>query len=171
MYFRLNEPRLVERALDYLQAQGSSRIALFANIGSSIPSAFDAEVKRRNLYSPEKWRFKVSLLTQELAEKIAHLLMCFPEAERPDGIFVSDDNLAAAVIKGIASTRLRIPEDISIISHYNWSMGMHEQCPAKRLGFDLKSMLFKTFEVFQVYHDSGRFSPVLEASPVFEEEL
>jgi DNA-binding LacI/PurR family transcriptional regulator len=107
----------------------------------------------------------------ELAEKIAYLLMCFSGKDRPDGIFISDDNLASAVRKGIASTRLRIPEDVAIVSHYNWSAGMRDHLQVKGIGFDLKSMLFKIFEAISSYHESGHLPELLEVAPVFEEEL
>lgn len=171
MRFQLNDPQMVKRALDYLQEQGCSRIALFSNLGLGISSLFDEEIKSRKLCSPQKWRFKVSLLNMELAEKIAHLLMCFSENERPDGIFISDDNLASAVIKGIASTRLRIPEDISIVSHYNWSVGTRDHLQVKSIGFDLKSLIYRIFNAIQSYHETGHLPELLEVSPVFEEEL
>ncbi len=171
MRFQLNNPQMVKRALDYLQKRKCSRIALFSNLGTGISSVYDDEIKRRKLHSPGKWQFNVSLLNVELAEKIAYLLMCFPEKERPNGIFVSDDNLASAVIKGIASTRLRIPEDISIVSHYNWSVGIQNHLQVKSIGFDLKSLMFKIFDALRMYHESGQLLELLEVAPVFEEEL
>lgn len=171
MRFRLNEPLMVKRALDYLQEQDCSRIALFSNLGVGISDVYDGEIKTRKLYSPEKWRFKVSLQNMDLAEKIAHLLMCFSEKERPDGIFVSDDNLASAVIKGVASTKLRLPEDISIVSHYNWSAGIRDHLQVKSIGFDLMSLMFNIFDSLRLYHESGQLPELLEVSPVFEEEL
>jgi DNA-binding LacI/PurR family transcriptional regulator len=171
MRFHLDEPQMVKRALGYLKEEGASRIALFSNIGPGISSLFDAEIKNRKLYSPSEWRFKISLQNVELAEKIAYLLMCFSGKDRPDGIFISDDNLASAVIKGIASTRLRIPEDVAIVSHYNWSAGMRDHLQVKGIGFDLKSMLFKIFEAISSYHESGHLPELLEVAPVFEEEL
>ncbi len=171
MLFRLDEPHMIKRALDYLQEQGCVRIALFANIGVGISSTFAEEAKRRSFCSPKEWHFNVALQNMELAEKIAHLLMCLSEKERPDGIFVADDNLASAVIKGIASTRLRIPDDVSIVSHYNWSVGTRGHLQVKSIGFDLQSMMRKIFDALGQYHESGSLPKLLEEAPLFEDEL
>ena len=171
MQFKLNDSLLVSRALDYLQSQGRFKIALFSNIGLRIPAVFDEEIARRKLNSPQSWRFKVALENLDLAGQIACLLTCLPGKERPDAIFISDDNLALSVIKGIASTRFRIPEDIAIISHYNWSVGVRERLPVKSLGYDLKSMISRIFESFEAYRESGALPASLDVAPVFEDEL
>ena len=172
LIFQLNELQMVRRALDYLQERGCSRIAYFGNIGSSVvSSAFAEEVEKRRLYSPEEWRFPTAMENVELAGKIARLLMALPERERPEGIFIGDDNFTSVVVKGLASTKVRLPDELPVVSHYNWSVGARDHFPVKCLGFDLKSMLYRIFEAFQDYYETGVLAKTLLEPAVFEEEL
>ena len=97
--------------------------------------------------------------------------MALPEKERPDGIFIGDDNYTSVVVKGLASTTVCLPYELPIVAHYNWSVGTRDHFPVKCLGFDLKSMLMKVFEAFRIYHESGYLAKSLEEPAVFEEEL
>lgn len=170
--FQLDERRMVCRALDYLQKCGCSRIAYFGNIGgSAVGTTFVDEIGSRGLYSPEEWHFPVAMQNVEIAGKIAQLLMALPEQKRPDGIFIGDDNFTSIVVKGLASTKVRLPDELPVVAHYNWSVGSRDHFPVKCLGFDLKSMLQRIFEAFQTFYETGTLSQTLLEPPVFEEEL
>ncbi len=170
--YTLNELQLASRALDYLQEEGCRRIALIANIGNNPTlAAYLDEIKKRGLYSPRKWCFQIATENLEIAENIVQILMDLPPDERPRGIFICDDNFTAAVAKGLAATNVRIPEELSIAAHYNWSSGPAEYLPAKCLGFDLNSLMLKSFRAFDEYYATGKLVKKIEESVYFENEL
>ncbi len=172
LIYRLDETRMVGRALDYLQERGSSRIAYIGNIGGNfVASAFAEEIGKRGLFSPEEWHFHIAMQNVELAGKIAQLLMDLPEKKRPDGIFIGDDNFTSVVVKGLASTKVRLPDELPVVSHYNWSVGIRDHFPVKCLGFDLKNMLLRIFEAFQKYYETGSLAENLLVPAVFDDEL
>ena len=172
LLFCLDEIQMVCRALDYLQERGSSRIAFISNIGRNVvSSAFADEIAKRGLFSPEEWHFQIAMQNVELAGKIAQLLMDLPKEKRPDGIFIGDDNFTSVVVKGLASTKVRLPDELPVVAHYNWSVGPRNHFPVKCLGFDLKDMLLRIFEAFQKYYETGSLVENLLEPAVFEEEL
>lgn len=172
LLFCLDEIQMVCRALDYLQERGSSRIAFISNIGRNVvSSAFADEIAKRGLFSPEEWHFQIAMQNVELAGKIAQLLMDLPKEKRPDGIFIGDDNFTSVVVKGLASTKVRLPDELPVVAHYNWSVGPRNHFPVKCLGFDLKDMLLRIFEAFQKYYETGSLAENLLEPAVFEEEL
>ncbi len=158
---------LAVRGLDYLQQHGADRIAYFGNYRqeSAIARAFREEVNRRNLYCPEDWRFYIDKNSLDVVPKIAKLLMSLPPGERPNGIFIADDNFTAAVAEGLANA------DLPVVSHYNWTVGNNEHFPAKCLGYDLKDMMNKIFEAFRQYHKTGTLKKFIQEKPIFEEEF
>jgi hypothetical protein len=72
----------------------------------------------------------------------------------------------------VASTALRLPEDLPVVSHFNWSPGSAEpRLPVKCLGFDLRALALDLFAAFAAYAEGGRLPERVEAQPFFEEEL
>ncbi len=167
-----HDPDVVIRALDYLESEGCRRIAVFHNNGDSdMTRTYEKEVARRGLYAPEEWSFRISLTCRDVAGQIARLLLGYPKEERPDGIFISDDNYTIPVVRGVASTRICLPEELKIVSHYNWSVTPPDPLPVKYIGFDLRETVREIFASFQEYQETGVLRPRLDVEALFENEL
>jgi len=72
-------------------------------------------------------------------ERLAELM--FDRKNRPDAIFVADDNLVAPLLAGLERARVRAGKDVYVLAHCNWPrpLGMSEG--VEHLGFDVREVL------------------------------
>lgn len=170
--FIFRDALLVQRALDRLQQRGATRIALIGNLNRNpIRHFFDAEIVRKKLFSAPEWRFEIGMESRKAIVNIIQLLLALPAGKRPDGIFVADDNYTPEVVSGAASTSLRIPDELPIVSHYNWSVGPFDQLPVEYIGYDLVRLMRHAFTAIQEYCKTGNIPEPYPVMPQFKEEL
>lgn len=70
-----------------------------------------------------------------------HLRLVLDEAQPPDAILVSDDNLLPSVLAALASWNLRADRDIQVVSHANFPLAAGEPAGIERIGFDARHVL------------------------------
>jgi len=168
----LDNRTLVCRALDFMQEQGCRRIPIMLNGShSEIEQFFMEEIQKRGLYSPPQWHFVFQMETAELTAQITELLLSLPEREKPDGIFIGDDNLASYVVRGAVAKGVRLPDDFTLVSHYNWLPKTMDSLPVRNIGYNIKSMMENSIQRLDDFHITGMIEPELYVPPLFHEEL
>ena len=126
------------RATDLLLARGCRRIAILAESSTNAALAA-AALAERGISVPPKWTLAIPGYLPELASNPVRLLVSNP-ADRPDALFITDDNLVPPALEGIHSESLSIPGDILALGHYNHPEPPH---PAGviSLGFPARDVL------------------------------
>ena len=170
--YMLQDELLVRRALVRLQQRGVTRLAVIGNLSTNqIHHYLDRELPKFHLYCRPEWRFGISLESREAIENIVRLLLSLPPDQRPDGIFVTDDNYTSEVVTGVAATPLRVPDDLTIVSHYNWSTKPFDKLPVEYLGYDLVELLQLGFSAIQSCRETGLTPDPLLIPPRVRDDL
>jgi hypothetical protein len=164
---------LIDRALDELAAAGRRRIATMRAF--EMPEDFEkylAEgLARRGMVSPAYWQLGTFTATAKWARNITHLLMRPGQADRPDGLFVIDDNLVPHVTVGLIEAGVRVGEDVDVVAHCNFPYPTSSVVPVRRLGYDARSVLTACLELVDTQRQGRRAPAVTRIPAVFEEEV
>jgi DNA-binding LacI/PurR family transcriptional regulator len=169
----LDQYALIDKAFEHLAARGRKRIALI--LAPGLQGAFEeyclAAAARRGLEIPSYFLQIVHQSSPVSARNLLHLLMRGRPDERPDGLFITDDNLVEEASAGIAAAGVRVPEDLEIVAHCNFPWPTPSSLPMRRLGYDAREILRLAFT-----HLDGRRAKkdLPQVTPIpahFEDEL
>ena len=112
------------------------------------------------------------LLTMHAApvgcERLTELM--FDRKNRPDTIFVADDNLVVPVLAGLQRAGVQAGKDVYVLAHCNWPrpLGMGEG--VEHVGFDVREVLCAGKDLIDAHRD-GAPLPARLVPPRFREEL
>jgi hypothetical protein len=136
---------MIKLALDVLEADGRKRVAMFGlaeyTRERSHWERFLTAAARRGMEVRPYWAQLVSGSFPSCAREVAQLLMQPSQPDRPDGIFVTDDNFLEHVTAGVADAGVRAPRDVTIVSHCNFPWPTPSALPVRRVGFDVREIL------------------------------
>lgn len=145
-------------AVARLAARGVRRVALIGGAGSL---AQRDEVARwmqafaaAGIGSRPQWCVSSDLLFP--APLINHLRLVLDDAQPPDGLLVSDDNLLPTVLAALASWKLRADRDIQIVAHANFPLADGEPAGIERIGFDARHLLDAAIAGIDARHQGDR---------------
>lgn len=169
----LDDRQLAAKGAAWLAGQGARRIAYFGNYRETegIAPAFAAAAAAAGLEAPAGQRFSLYLENLSVVEKIVGLLLSLPAAERPDGIFIGDDNLVAAVLRGVIARGVRVPDELKIASHCNWPADDLGLLPVEYFGYDLRGLVEETLRHFAAFHAGNGLGEALVVPALAAAEL
>ena len=182
----LNEPKggvpcvspdtaaFVDRAIEYVRAQGRTRIAHLVGDSSHIDLVqCENGLRRHGLPHDPAWFQPVAGTPAGMraGRYVARLLMRLEGDHRPDALIIHDDNLLPQVILGLRETDARIPDDLLVLSHANFPTQPVTQAPVVRLGFDSYDLVQRCLWALELQRDGGRPPVVQLTPPLFENEL
>lgn len=110
----------IAAAIDHLVGERHCRIA-FLGHGGSHPidrarlDCFLATLARHRLAAPDEWVQLVSDYSIEEGYAATRALLALPD--RPTALFAAGDNLAVGGLQALYEARLRVPDDLSLISY------------------------------------------------------
>ncbi len=165
---RLAGEQLPRRAMQHLAAQGCRRAAVIANWGQGS-DAFVSAAAQQGLTMPEHWVQFVSIATPEAAGNLVRLLLSHPD-DRPDGLFIADDNLVESVAGGLVRAGIRVPDDLRVLAHCNFPAPAPSVLPFVRLGYDAHAVVCAAVEAIDRAR-TGAAAGVTDIPVVFEHEL
>lgn len=76
-------------------------------------------------------------------ERFLKLLFLLPEADRPDGIFVTDDNFIDVTYKSLGKIGVVPGKDVHVIVHANFPVDLRKYSGMYRLGYHVPNTLSK----------------------------
>lgn len=100
-------------------------------------------------------------------ERITQLL--FERADRPDTVFVTDDNLVEPMLLGLQQARVE-PGSVHLLSHCNWPRPLGLSEGVEHIGFDVREVFSASRTCFDALR-GGQPSPTLSIPPRFLSEL
>lgn len=144
----------IVRALSHLVACGRKRVAVL-----SVPG-FPVEVLRREMarIGVEAMPHLLQTVPHEMpaaARALTQLLFHADQRRRPDALLITDDNLVEHGLAGLLDAGVRVPKDVSVVTHCNFPWPAPSVLPARRLGFDAGEVL-RTCLALLDQHRAGR---------------
>ncbi len=135
---------LLPRAMDHFAALGRKRLAVLSvcppDDGTPLAGLAEA-VRSRGLTLPPYWIQTAHLDMPASARNIAHLLFRPGRGERPDALFIADDNLVEYALMGLLDAGVKVPEEVAIVAHWNFPAPHPSIFPIQRIGYDAREVL------------------------------
>ena len=139
----LDGATLTQRAIDYLVTRGRKKLAIISSPGSapSIIPTLARLAMEHGMACQSIWQHAVYVGAAEWARNIVHLMTQLPIEQRPDALFITDDNLVPHATAGLLAGGVAVPGDLDVVAHGNFPWLTPSVVPAKRIGFDARSVL------------------------------
>ncbi len=141
---------ILERGARLLVDRGVRQVAVLEDaegLGGEVLSPDRMEVlNRHGLRLAPNGYISLPASHAEAGRHWVRLLMNQPPGDRPQSLFIMDDNLVAAVVKGVADVGLKVPDDLCIICHNNFPMELPKDVPLVILGFHAGHLLTSAIE-------------------------
>lgn len=165
----------INRAVDYLESKGCRRVA---HICTEMPSPEDeSEDLEKRIYDsglevrPYWIQYVPAGASFRSAARIVQLLVRLNDDDRPDGLIVHDDNLVEFVIEGLTKEGVKVPDDLVVVSLWNYPPKRNRPTPIKYLGPDLREVLKREIELLNMQRSGQKPPELTMGSPLFEEEV
>ena len=139
---RLESARVVDMAVERLVSLGRKRIAM-ASVNTAADGfwkCFESSCARHGVAAVPWRRFDVDVAHPGSIPPAIHMLSHLSVDERPDALFISDDNavpLVTSAVREIGGPA----RDWAVVAHANFPIVTPSSVPALRIGFDSHSIL------------------------------
>jgi DNA-binding LacI/PurR family transcriptional regulator len=137
---QLDHQGMIDLAMEKFVAAGRKRLGMFVYLERTEIERIITAAAQRGLEVRPYWAQRVSVFQPTYAREVAHLMMHAGQNERPDAIFVADDNLLEHVSAGIVDAGVS-PRDVTIVSHCNFPWPTPSALPVQRVGYDVRTIL------------------------------
>jgi len=138
----LDGDSLINKALDFFADRKRKRLAVISNISDpSFQAPVMAGARHRGLTIKPYWWQAVTNTTPQFAENIAHLMFSEDIKDRPDALFITDDNLADYALRGVVAAGIKVPYELEVVAHCNFPCGSPGILPVRRLGYDARTII------------------------------
>ncbi len=165
----MDRDSLLQRAFAWFAERGRRRLAVV--VATRTPADWDFTSARDHGLAIEPWN--IQCLLPDLASSaraLGHLLVRGPRDERPDALYITDDNLVDETVAGVLDAGLRIGIDLDIVGHANFPIVVNPALPIRRLGFDVDDLLDAAVGALTDLRRRPRSPATRVLSAVFAEE-
>lgn len=155
--------QLIKRACQSL-IQGGQRVAVLSPHKENLEASRDCLAE----LGLAKEKLTSHLVTPVGCETVTQLLM--DRQNRPDAVFITDDNLIEPFLKALEGLGLRAKRDIYVLSHCNWPRAIGAEAGIDHIGFDVREILAAGKECIEAQR-AGEEAPSRLIQPRFASEL
>lgn len=163
----------VMRALEHLRERGRRRVAFIGppDFSEHMRDFIQQQVAAYGLETRPYWIQGVGLEMPSVARNCVHLLMAQSQLERPDALVVTDDNLTEAATTGLLAAAIKVPTELDVVAHANFPWKTPCVVEARRLGYDVRSLLGACLESIDRQRSSEDAPQIINMTAKFEDEL
>jgi DNA-binding LacI/PurR family transcriptional regulator len=160
---RLDVDALLDRAAARLRKK-SRRVAV---ISPHLPMLERAQkiVAKQGFTKDRMWALQV---TPVGCERMTELL--FDRSDRPDAVFLTDDNLVEPFLAGLKRAKRKAGKDVFVLAHCNWPRPIGLSEGVEHIGFDVRELFAFAKECIDAQRN-GQASPTRVVPPRFADEL
>lgn len=156
---------LIDQVLDYCVSRGRKRVAILCRTewyGSLQDHLHQAIASRGITVLPQWVQFPddAPISAHHCALGLMH------GKQRPESLFIADDNLTASSVAGLLEAGVHIPRELEVITHCNLPSSIPISVPVRRIGFNVSQIIDACFEML----DHASPGDVRKVPPVFEDE-
>jgi hypothetical protein len=161
---RLDVDALLDRAAAQLRKKRARRVAVISPHAQNIERSQKALAKQ-GFTKDRVWALPV---TPVGCAQLTELL--FDRVDRPDAVFVTDDNLVAPFLAGLKRAKRKAGKDVYVLAHCNWPRPIGIAEGVEHIGFDVREILGAAKECIDAQR-AGQASPTRVVPPRFVHEL
>ena len=169
----VDEKAYVDKSCDYLLSRKKRRIAVLFKGKARIMGKYIDKRNSSEMESPDHWFIPIGSDAMDGAAVITRLLLDFSKEKRPNGLIITDDNLVDHALGGVFLSRVKVPEELEIVTHCNWPNPVTSVIPVREFGYDIRitvSIMIDTLLKSRGKSGLQNTEPV-QVLPFFEEEL
>jgi len=165
---------LPEKALRYLANQGRRRVAIliptFHSRGALPTDGLISLAARCGLTTHRYWVQGIDIGSPEWAANWTELLFRHG-SQRPDALFIADDNLVPSATQGLLNAGVSVPDDVHVIAHGNFPYLTHSVVPAKRVGYDMRQLFRLSVGMIERSRAGERIRESVRVNCHFDDDL
>ena len=135
---------LLQRVFRAFRAAGCRRVAGLVDLHQTANwRSYLEEGQRAGLESQQSWWIGLPTYPggSVSARAVTRLLLDRPAQDRPDALFIGDDNLVPHATAAIRDLDLRVPGELAVIAHANFPNPTAAAVPCGRFGIDAGELL------------------------------
>jgi DNA-binding LacI/PurR family transcriptional regulator len=150
---------LAQLAVPHLVARGRRRFAVLAyqSDATHVAAEFAPLLNAHGLAFERRW-FQATGTGS--AAHCLELMFHPSQGDRPDGLFILDDNLVPEATAGLAALKLKIPAELEVLAHTNFPWPTASAVPVTRLGFDVRRILETAIQIIDRRRRGEPVAPV-----------
>ena len=99
---------------------------------------FEETLRKSNITIPEKWRFQIDYAAEESGIEPADYYLGLPE--KPEVIFLTDDEIALSFMYRLKGARVNIPKDLAVIGYNDIQYSMYTFVPLSTVALPKREM-------------------------------
>ncbi len=160
---RLDVDALLDRAAARLRKRGR-RVAVISPHAHNLERAQRALAKE-GFPKDRIWALQAAPVG---CEQMTELL--FDRTDRPDAVFITDDNLVQPFLTGLKRAKRKAGKDVYVLAHCNWPRPVGLADGVEHIGFDVREVLMLAKECIDAQR-AGEGSPLRVVPPRFASEL
>lgn len=127
--------------MEYFLALKVKRAALIGRGSPLNLELFAEQCRSHGIETRDEWMLLASVSDPKAVPNILRLLFSIPADRRPDGLYITDDNLIDTVQKTVLSCGISVPRDLKLVTHYNFPDYGQSALPMGKVGPDLRSII------------------------------
>ena len=137
----LSPDHSVRLAVQYFKREGIQRVAAIASGDVPQLAYFQKEVENEGLQTRGEWLVPVARDLDFAVENFTRLLLSFPADRRPQGFYITDDNLLNQVQRAVIASGIRVPQELKLVCHTNFPDPTTPVLPVERVGYDVGAIV------------------------------
>jgi DNA-binding LacI/PurR family transcriptional regulator len=154
---------LITRACARLMERGK-RLAIMSPHEPNLKAA-EAALAALGLPENRLWPLHVAVVG---CERVTELL--FDRTDRPDAVFVTDDNLIEPLLRGLRRAKVEPKKDVYVLGHCNFPRPIGLGQGVEHIGFDVRE-IFAAAQACIEAQRAGEATPTRTVHPRFADEL
>jgi DNA-binding LacI/PurR family transcriptional regulator len=161
---------MIDLALDTLVQRGRKRVATLSTMGvhQEVGQYLRHAMAARGITTYDRWQ---QIVPHDIPEAVRNnvLMMMSADRDRPDGLFIVDDNLAEGASSGLVMAGVNVPRDVEVVAHCNFPWLAPSVLPMQRVGFDTRQIMETAVNVIDMQRQGQRAPTVTRIGAVLEE--
>lgn len=142
----------VEKVVSCAKQQGARKIGSISRGEQEGSKHLQATAERYGLecrpewilFSPEKYLAGV--------KNLVRLLFTLPPHQRPDTLYITDDNLLPLIEAALIEIGIKVPDELKLICHFNFPDKTRTVLPVKKIGYDVRDILNLNVEMVRKHY-------------------
>lgn len=166
----LDNHGLAYKAMKRLKENGAKRVAILAYGRDDNPLLKYARDMFGEFGFESRPEWTLCFEDEKLSEPITRLMFATGREQRPDGLFIADDNFTEHVARGIMASRIKVPDELKIISHCNWSLPPKRLIPMELIGFESSRIISESLQIIESCQNGIKPDQYILLPPILENE-
>ncbi len=137
----LSPDQSVRLAMQHFKREKISRVAAIAHGGIPQLAYFLKEAENAGLQTRREWLVPVARDLDFAVENFTRLLLTLPPDQRPQGLYIMDDNLLNQVQRAVIASGIRVPQELKLVCHTNFPDPTTPVLPVERVGYDVGAIV------------------------------